>query len=338
MKSTEYQLDIFIQYIRTKQFFNQRKRDGNPNEPVIIRMSEIKRRFLVNPKVDLQILVDKKRLEIVEINTKNDRTINQYRVLEDGYYNLSLIQKKDIIQTPLTIFMKDCLMDVSLSENSGSTEYFDCFLLHKKKYLNLFFNIDSFSGRIHSPISNFHRIYRPNILLENQKTISFDVVTMQPLILGKILRKQIGENEFSQWIEEGQDIYKMIQDVTKCETRDEGKKRFFEILFSKPNKKLAELFGDANWILWINELKSKLIIENPHSIDKPHSNLAWLLQTTEVEIMSKIWELLYQSKIKFLSVHDEVIVQQKDKTIVELLIRQVLSKEFIYYKLNSKTE
>ncbi len=336
MKSNGNQLDIFIQYVRTKQFFNQRKRDGNPNEPVILRMSEIKRRFLVNPKVDLQILVDNKRLEIVEINTKNDRTINQYRVLESGYYNLSLLMEREINHTKLTKYIYECLYDVSLKEMSGSTDYFDSFLKHKSKYMHLFFNIDSFSGRIHTPISNFHRIYRPNILLDNQETISFDVVTMQPLILGKILRNQIGENEFSQWIEEGQDIYKMIQDITKCETRDEGKKRFFEILFSKPNKKLSELFGDANWILWINELKSKVIIENPHSIDKPHSNLAWLLQTTEVEIMSKIWELLYRSKIKFLTVHDEVIVQQKDKIIVESLIRKVLSKQFVYYNLNFK--
>jgi hypothetical protein len=75
---------------------------------------------------------------------------------------------------------------------------------------------------------------------------------------------------------------------------------------------------------------------NPHTYEKVHSNLAWLLQTTEVKIMRQVWQALKENGILFLSVHDEVLVQQVDAGKAEQLFRKVLSREFPYFKLNSK--
>jgi hypothetical protein len=236
----------------------------------------------------------------------------------------------------LAIYMRDVLMKVSLIENSESTLYFNTFLMLKKTNIDLFFTIDDFSGRIHTPVSSFHRILRPNILINGEKTSSLDVVTMQPLLLGKILSDRIGKNDYSDWIESGEDIYITIQQKAQLPSRDDAKKRFFEILFSKPNEQLATMFGNANWIEWINDFKKKPFTPNPHTLEKNHSNLAWLLQTKEVEMMKKIWHELSSRKIKFLSVHDEIIVTWSDLPKAREVFDNILSAEFNYYKLNSK--
>ena len=96
------------------------------------------------------------------------------------------------------------------------------------------------------------------------------------------------------------------------------------------------MFGNAEWIKWVNELKSKEMEANPHTMEKQHSNLAWLLQTTEVTIMRQVWQGLHDAGIVFLSVHDEVIVKAKDIAEAELIFSNVLSKYFRYYKLCAK--
>jgi hypothetical protein len=159
---------------------------------------------------------------------------------------------------------------------------------------------------------------------------------MQPVLLGWILRDEIGSNEYSNWIDAGQDIYESIREKAKLKTRDEGKDRFFEITFSPADKRLAAMFGNSDWITWVNDLKSKQMPANPHTMEKQHSNLAYLLQSKEVEIMCKVWQGLHDAGIVFLSVHDEVIVKAKDIGDAELIFSKVLSRYFSYYKLNVK--
>jgi len=160
---------------------------------------------------------------------------------------------------------------------------------------------------------------------------------MQPLLLGKILRERIGANDFSNWIESGEDIYIKLQQAAGLETRDAGKKRFFEILFAPPSNGLSDIFGAADWITWINAYKRAFEPGNPHSKAKPYSNLAWLLQSTEVQTMRKVWKALNETGIPFLSVHDEIIVKQSDRHQAESLFRRVLDQEFTFYKLNVKS-
>jgi hypothetical protein len=160
---------------------------------------------------------------------------------------------------------------------------------------------------------------------------------MQPVLLGAILKKNVGKNEFSEWIDEGKDIYIMLQKKMNLSTRDEAKKKFFEILFAHSNNELSRMFGNTNWITWINEFKSKPFEPNPHTLEKNHSNLAWLLQTYEVKLMKEVWHQLLNHGIKFLSVHDEVIVKQKDHQKALGIFQDVLSKELTFFKLSDKS-
>ena len=324
----------FPTYLRTKMFWRSRLRDVDIFDDVFVHKDQLK-------QVDLKALEAAGEIAIIYHNAQKRHkafySVPNYLPLKAGPIAPYLLEPQRVQQLDsLTTKMRSYLQMVSLKEDSGSTDYFNVFLQLKNLYLNFFFTVDLFSGRVHTPVSSFKREYRPNILIEGEQTSSLDVSTMQPTLLGKILEIQIGINEYSEWINEGRDIYLIIQTKEKLDSRDRAKKRYYEIFFSKPNKQLAELFGNANWVNWINEIKSKPLKANPRTQKKQHSNLAWLLQTSEVKIMREVWQGLVNANIFFLSVHDEVIIKVIDAKKAEEIFNNVLTKHFKFYKLNSK--
>jgi len=301
-------------------------------KPVHIKSTEIDERFFPNNKrSELQDLINRGELSITQKGKANF-----YEALKPGPFDLTLLQVKPLPTDIVFQTMLRHLKNVSLPAGAESTEYFNLFLKYQLTRPDLFFKIDSFCGRVHTPVTNFHRTHRPALLLYNQATTSLDVTTMQPLLLGKILLSEIGDNEYSTWINEGQDIYLKLQAKAGLQTRDNAKKKFFEILFSKPSNSLSNMFGRSNWINWINEFKAKELPCNPHNENKAHSNLAWLLQTTEVKIMRKVWDALVVEKIPFLSIHDEVITTHQYLDQTEIIMNRILSSEFIYHKINTE--
>jgi hypothetical protein len=325
----------FVIYIRTLQFWQTRLKDKCLYEPIYISSKEIKERFNLS-KDEIQNLIDANEIEVTAKPTTKGNKANFYRALQAGEVNLTLLKHKTEPHSPLTLKMEQYLKDVSLIRDSPSTLYFDTFLKFKENYLHLFFTIDSFSNRIHTPITSFKSNYRKNILLNGEETSSLDVATMQPLLLGKILYQEIGNNEFSNWINSGEDVYIMLQNKAGLKSRNEAKKRFFQIIFGKPSNEINKLFNGESWICWVNNYKTIIEERNPHSKLKPHSNLAWLLQTNEVKIMQKIWQSLADLNISFLSVHDEIIVRKSDLKITKEQFEKNLGSVFEYYKINEK--
>ena len=314
----------FTTYIRTKMLFQQRLRYLT-DYSVSVHESDLKRFNMDN--ILLHQLINKG-----EISYLNER----FEALQSGAVDLSLLKRKQgAKQTPLHEWMKQCLLFVGLSKNVQPTDYFNAFLKTRKQYLDLFFTVDVFSGRTHTPVSSLHRTLRPFLTLCNDPITSLDIGQMQPLLLAKVLFDNIGNNTFSSDIFDGKDIYSMLQSKAGLNDREEAKKRFFEIAFSQPNDYLERLFGAENWITWINEYKRKYEPRNPHS-EKRHSNLAWLLQSYEVRIMSTIWQKLAENAIPFLSVHDEIICRVLDAGEVEKYMNNELVKHFKNYKINVK--
>jgi hypothetical protein len=325
--------DKFIIYVRTKQIFSLRLRTQTEDiQPIHISTKEIEELYFPYPqfrrKDEIQKLVEAGELNVIQ----NDKRF-YYEVLNPGKIDFSLIVAKPLPEDPIFQVILNNIQTVSLPDSAESTDYFNLFLHYKKVRPELFLKVDSFAGRVHTPISNFHRTCRPFILINGEETTSLDVVTMQPLLLGKILTKFLVENEYSRWINEGEDIYIKLQQKANLQTRDEAKKKFFEILFSRPSNSLASLFGQTDWIKWINDYKSKPEGLNPHGKLKVHSNLAWLLQTTEVKIMIKVWKLLAASHIVFLPVHDEIIIPISQVEKARQIMISVFEKEFKYFKI-----
>jgi len=329
----------FETYIRTNQFWDYRLKDIDELRPKYVSSKTITEKFNLS-EIEIQELIDDQRIKRFTYFNSEGYAYYKYSVLKKGAINPKYIEKsKGRPLDDLTLYMKKILPYVSLIENAPSTPFFNVFLkLKDTSFLDLFFKVDTFSGRIHTPISSFKKDYRLNILINGEKTDAIDVATMQPLLLGKILNEEIGKNEYSDWIENGLDIYEMLKEIAYLKNRDEAKKLFFQILFSKPNNDLVSLFGNKLWITWINKFKSVEIKANPHHKTKPHSNLAWWLQSKEVELMRKVWNKLKINKIPFLSVHDEILIPENKILYAENYFHSVLSKEFKFYKLNIKSK
>jgi len=334
--------NAFIVYVRTKQFLKTRLKGIDENEAVHISQAEIAERFFPFPKWDckneLQCLVEIGQLRITEtIKTKSGHNMFLYEALLPGKVDLYLIKPKATYFDPDILQMIEYLKRATVDQDADELPpYFESFINFRDDCMNLFFTVDDFSGRVHSPVTSLKGIIREHLLIDSQPTIGLDVATMQPLLLGKVLKQAIGPNEYTSWIESGEDIYIKLQQKANLETRDQCKKRFFEILFAPADDKLAAIFGDAVWITWINMYKSQLEPRNPHNAFKPYSNIAWLLQSTEVSVMRKVWHGLINAGIPFLSVHDEVIVKLLDQHKAEMIFRSVLDHEFTFYKLNLK--
>ena len=258
-----------------------------------------------------------------------------FKALQKGLIDITLIKKPSITLTPLHKWMRDQLKHVELPISEPIPPYFFTFLHCREKYLELFFTVDKFCERVHTPITSLQRDLRPLLRLYGEAVVSLDVAQMQPTLLAKILTANVGTNDLSNAIDKGMDIYILLQEKANLVTRDEGKKLLFKILFGYPSKALAVLFGDAEWINWINDYKSRTESRNIHR-DKPHTNLAWLLQNSEVHVMSKVWQSLAKEGIPFLSVHDEIIVRISDVDSTETIFNNELSKHFQMYKIKIK--
>ena len=314
----------FVTYIRTKMLFAERLRHQTDNS-VFVHESDL-RHFDINTAL-LHYLIN-----TGEISHEN----NRFKALKAGPVDITLIKRKGAEQNELHKWLKQILMFVSLPESIHAPDYFRMFLKYRNGYLDMFFTVDEFANRVHTPVSSLSHEIRPHLLLCGEKTVSFDVATMQPTLLANILFQNVGENAFSAAIFEGVDIYTMLQQRAGLSTRNEAKKKFFQMLFSRPSNELEKLFQGANFIQWINHYKGIQEPKNPHSKQKPYSNLAFLLQNYEVLVMSEIWRNLGEKGIPILTVHDEIICRISDTETVETVFNNILSKHFKTFKINIK--
>lgn len=263
-----------------------------------------------------------------------------FRALRDGPIDFTLMEKVKrrrctVALSPLHLWMRDQLMYVNLDlEEKDLPVYFSTFLRSREKHLDLFFTVDSFSNRVHTPIVNLKADLRYAIRFHNEKVVSLDVKQMQPTILAKVLLNSIGKNPFSDAIYAGEDVYVLLQRVCKLPTRAQAKTCLFKLIFGKPMDDIGSMFGGDNaWIEWINAYKSRVEPLNPHK-DKTHTNLAWLLQYSEVQVMTDIWNKLMVVGVPFLTVHDDVLVRVRDKDVTHKIMDEELSKHFKRYKIH----
>jgi len=330
---------LFITHIRTLQLKKQSTR--KILEPVFVSLpsKEIKAKYF--PKEldsHLEKLKKMGEIQVESVTSAKGHKYNKYKALKDGLIDFNLLDGNSRKLNPLELMIKSHLRWVTIQPGSDITLYFEQFLKYKHKQLDKFFLVDNFSGRIHSPITSLKGSLRRDLLIKGEPIVSLDIAQIQPMLLSNILDENIGQNEFSEWINQGEDIYLKFKEKLNLSTREDAKTKFFEITFGMSNKRLGEMFGNSNWITWINYVKSQLLPQNPNSKVKNHSNLAWLLQSTEVRIMSIIWQKLVDNDIIFLTVHDEIIVRESDAEETYKIMEDELKLYFPTFKINKKDQ
>lgn len=320
----------FTTYVRTKTLFKQRLKHLLDYDTVRIYEYELNKlnvdgRLLYGLKIKGEISYD-------------DR--GNFKALIDGPLDIGLLQvtkKREKISVPLSPlhkWMRGVLMSVTLKmPMSAIPAYFKAFLEFRDTQLDAFFTVDAFCGRVHSPIVNLKAIFRPKLRLHGESVTSLDVKQMQPLILGRVLFDCIGSNPFSDALDNGKDVYLVIQEGARLPTRADAKKLFFQLIFGKPMNDIGRIFeGDVAWVEWINSYKCREEVNNPHR-DSPHTNLAWLLQYSEVQIMSGVWKRLKDRGIPFLTIHDELLCRKSDVDLVSPIMNAELSRHFKRFEI-----
>ena len=198
-----------------------------------------------------------------------------------------------------------------------------------KESPQLFFKVDSFAGRVHTPFSSMETFLRPHITHQGNAVSSIDLKTSQPIILGEILEQHVPGNEFTKWTRNGLDVYQLLAERAKLESRKEGKALFFQLIFAPPKKQLEALYPGAQWVRWLNEQK-RVGFARPHHSDQRHTRkkynvIAYYLQYAEARIMGEVWEALKSNRIPFLSVHDEIIIPSEMATRAKSIFQGVIS-------------
>ena len=315
-------MNTFLTYCNTKQYFTNKWKGNEFDNSFYLSDWELKK-----------YCISRLQLESMPQFIKVDH--NRYNIQGVNEIDISLYTPSGKKLEPLHLYMLDCLKVADLPQVVEATAYWQTFIKHRNNYLNKFFKVDTFSGRVHTPISGMSKDIRPYLLLKGEQTTSFDVAQMQPTLLANILFEAINKNDFSDAIFSGVDIYNMLQEKLNLPTRDKAKKIFFQILFGRPTNEMETLFANANFIEWINWYKSIKDERNPRQ-GKNYNNLAWILQSTEVAIMSEIWQSIAKQNMLFLTVHDEIICQKSKSSQVKTTIETILKKHFKCFKLNEK--
>lgn len=321
---------LFTTYVRTKLTYRNRLKDLKNYDTVKVYMYELKKL-----KVDGPLLYRLRADNEIWYDTKGN-----FKTVEDGPIDsalLDLTRKRLKVRAPLNSlhrWMRNQLMNVELKiPRADMPVYFKSFLDNRNTQLDAFFTVDGFSGRIHSPIVNLKGELRHGIRFYNEAVVSLDVKQMQPTVLAKVLLQHVGQNSFSKSIFGGEDVYVLLQRKGKLKSRVAAKKCLFQLIFGKPMDGIGKMFeGNTSWVDWINAYKSKEEPRNPHKEDK-HTNLAWLLQHSEVEIMGRIWELLKQAGIPFLTIHDDILCLRRHKDQVYNMMERELKRHFLNFSI-----
>ena len=324
---------FFTTYLRTKLLYQHRLKGLKTYDHVKVYLYELNKL-----RVDGKVLY--RLREEGQISYDND---GNFKVMTDGPIDMSLLDltkrytRESGIERWYHAYMKNVLRSVTIDEDiSLLPVYFRSFLqLQHSTSIDAFFKVDGFSGRVHTPIVNLKGEFRKSLRIKGIKLCSLDVKQMQPLILGKILKEKVGENPFSKAISEGKDVYIVLMDQNKTiKDRGEAKVFLYRLIFGHPMTDIGTVFqGDTKWVTWINDYKSNTENKNPHKRDK-HTNLAWLLQTEEVRVMTYIWKELAQRGIDFLTIHDDVLVKKYDKDEVYSIMVRELGKHFEKFDLS----
>ena len=331
----EKKLHKLTTFIRTKHVFKQRLKDLKSYDYDTVK---VYRYELENLGCDNEALLQEleRRGEIWRDKNWNFKALRQGEIKPSLLAIAKRKDKKPMPLSPLHMWMRNQLRHVTLPgvKQEDLPVYFKAFLQFQNKDLSPFFSVDAFSNRVHTPVVNLKGDLRFKLRFYGEEIVSLDVQQMQPTILAKVLYDSMGDNSFSRAIFNKEDVYIHLMKNTGIKERKDAKKYLFQLIFGPPSGDIGAVFrGENNWVDWINNYKSNIEPRNPHK-HKMHTNLAWLLQYSEVQVMTGVWNRLKNKDIPFLSIHDELLCRKSDLDVAYDIMNQELKKHFTSFKIN----
>lgn len=226
-------------------------------------------------------------------------------------------------------------------------------------------NQDKFSGRVSTVITALPSFIRntPGIITINKQNIlSLDLKQSQPMIMALTLQEYHPNNDYTRKFKQVGDIYiymarqyykgdwERLSQKQKAKERNKAKKIVFRMMFGRPygqwHEKFKSLFPQAARLIFrikktenkLNPNHEKYKNAKPYKCRKtgkwkkkkyqPHTNMAYEMQTREVTVFRLVWSKLLQYKIKFVSIHDEILVQASRHTDAYHIMKGILDRYF----------
>jgi len=174
-------------------------------------------------------------------------------------------------------------------------------------------------SRIYSSITNLNREFREHLLLDGQKLVKLDIKSCQPYILSK-LSKDIYMMDLCTY--KSKDFYSYVGDVLGIGDREIAKKTVIGSLFDRENR------------IYRRDIQNVLQDHFPVAYDyiskvkkDGYNQLAIKLEQEEVRYMEKVWGTLAKEKIRFLTVHDCLMVYKENVKRVEEVMKGVFGTD-----------
>lgn len=312
---------------------------GIPEDNSILLTSEVERQIFpyrtYSARKNIQYMT-KNGLISATKKTSGESTQLYLKALRPGVFRPELMKPESTSLNHVHKKMRETLKHVGVLPGTNTTIYCNQFLQHKESYSHLFFAVDNFSGKVHTPFTSMLPYTRKNILIDSAPTKCISVSSIQALTLSLVLQAEKGRNSFTSMVNSGIDIYQKVSDVLKLSSREKGKEKFIGSLLAPPNNDLFEIFGASSWINWLNSFKRKKVKHNRYCSKVRNSNVLWAMQSKEVEVMQRVWKRLTESNILFLSVNDEIIVKESDVSQALELYKDTFDYYFPCYTINIK--
>jgi hypothetical protein len=290
----------FLSYLFTLQFLKSRFKDfDKDNNFIFIPSTTLNTMFFPKPTFEIDKLSENGFIQIKEQITESGYPIKLMRTKGVHNLNFSNFEYSGAKLDDVTIKMRSYLKHISLPENFSSNLYFDKFLEVKDYNIECFFKVDHFSGRVHTPVTSLPSEFRSQLLVKGEETVSLDVVTMQPLLLGKILEDKISYNQYSYWIDEGEDIYIRLMQTAKLNDREAAKTKDKDAKLFAKNIRIQIKGLPADGAVQKNDLKMQIktmAIEKHKEIAKMNEKIAKKEKFTRK--LKQLLERKYKKSVK----------------------------------------
>jgi hypothetical protein len=180
-------------------------------------------------------------------------------------------------------------------------------------------------GRFYSNYTSFSKEKRQNIKIDNTSTISFDIKSSVIQLLTKNIIAGIeGQQELIDIINNGGDVYEFFaKKVGK--TRDEVKKDVIKQIFMHPSQMSAD-YLNIEFFKSVQKFK----------YDNGYKTIYKIYSFLERKLMIDIYNSMIMNNIKFLPMHDAIIVKSTDKEKVNSIIKDTTSIIFTIEEKKNK--
>lgn len=197
---------------------------------------------------------------------------------------------------------------------------------------HIFYHFDHY-GRMHSNFTILKSFIRKNcLLIDGEETAEIDIPNSQPLFLSKLITdiesKWVDKEEFllfSTLVKNG-NFYQFLIDNLKLKDKNDAKELTYKVLFgknhnnSKSDKKFVELFPTIHHFIKLYKKEHGDYKILSHTLQKMESELIFK------GVIKKV--MLIDPDIKFVTVHDSIIVQKKHKQLTQMIFDSVMSDNF----------